>query len=141
MILSRCNLLAIFFVFLIGCNGHNTIAQQIDRQLQSGATKIDVGRLGDFSWDHLFVFGPYSPKEQICETVKLSKHECSVGGVRDVDEGESLLVFMNGSTLSKIESFPRLAGNFDDNCLAKDIPRAKAQLTVNRNRNVYLMCQ
>jgi hypothetical protein len=88
----------------------------------------------------MFVFGPYYPKAAICQAIKLSQYECSAAGIRDVDEGEFFLVFMNGGKVTKTESFPRF-GDFDDACLAKDIPRPKAQFIVDRNRGVHLMCR
>jgi hypothetical protein len=89
----------------------------------------------------MFVFGPYYPKDGICKTLRLDGSQCSAAGIRDVDEGEFLLVFLQRGGVSKIESFPRTVGNFHESCLARDIARSAAVFTVERRPVVYLMCR
>ena len=55
---------------------------------------MDIGKSGDLAWDEMFVFGPYYPKDEICKTLNLSVSQCSAAGIKDVDEGEFLLVFI-----------------------------------------------
>jgi hypothetical protein len=111
------------------------------KELNAGARQIDIGRAADFAWDNLLVFGPYYPKNEICKTVKLPEADCSAAGIRDVDEGEFLMVFLNRSgVVSKTESFPRKIGNFDDSCLTKPIPKNAAKFIVERRPAIYLLC-
>jgi hypothetical protein len=138
---SCYTMLAILALTLVGCRAHRSITEDITEQLRSGATRVDIERTGDFAWDEMFVFGPYSPKDETCKTLRLNSSECSAAGIRDVDEGEFLLMFLQRGKVSKIESFPRTVGNFDDNCLAKDIARSAAVFTVERRPAVYLMCR
>jgi|HubBroStandDraft_6_1064221.scaffolds.fasta_scaffold64802_3 hypothetical protein len=138
---SRYTIVAVLGLTLVGCTRHTSIPENVNEQLRSGATRVNIGQTGDLAWDDMFVFGPYSPKDGTCKTLRLNGSECSAAGIRDVDEGEFLLVFLQRGRVSKIESFPRTVGNFDDNCLAKDIARSAAVFTVERRPAVYLMCR
>jgi hypothetical protein len=89
----------------------------------------------------MFVFGPYYPKGAICRTLNLADLQCSAAGIKDVDENEFLLVFLERGEVSRIESYPRAVGNFDESCLAKDIARSAATVTVERKPSVYLVCR
>jgi hypothetical protein len=134
-------MLAILGLTLVGCRTQRSITENITEQLRSGATRVDIGRTGDFVWDDMFVFSPYYPKAGVCNTLRLNASQCSAAGIRDVDEGEFLLVFLQRTAISRIESFPRTVGNFDESCLEKDIARSAAVFTVERRPIVYLMCR
>src|SRR6476660_4651075 len=92
-LLRRYSTLVLLGLALVGCRRHSTVIDNITHQLRNGATQVDIGHSGDFAWDEMFVFGPYSGKDQICRTLKLSASQCSAVGIKDVDEGEFLLVF------------------------------------------------
>jgi hypothetical protein len=99
---------------------------------------------GDFAWDEMFVFGPYSPRGGICRTLKLSASQCAAAGIKDVDEGDSLLVFMQHGAVSETLTFPRTIADFDESgrCFGKAIGRDVAVFTVERKLNrVYLVCR
>ena len=83
------------------------VAGQISRQLRSGAAEVDMGKAADFPWDEMFVFSPYYPKDDICKALKLTPSQCSAESIRDVDEGEFFLVFMQQSAISKTVRLPR----------------------------------
>lgn len=138
---SRCTMLAILGLTLVGCKPHRSITENITEQLRSGATRVDIGQTRDFVWDDMFVFGPYYPKEAVCKTLRINGSQCSAAGIKDVDEGEFLLVFLHRNAISRIESFPRTVGNFDESCLAKDITRGVAAFTVERRPVVHLICR
>jgi hypothetical protein len=92
----------------------------------------------------MFVFGPYFPKNEICRTLKSSASQCSAAGIKDVDEGEFLLVFMQHSAVSATLRFPRTIADFDESqrCLAKGIRRDAAVFTVeHKSGRVYLVCR
>lgn len=137
---SRYSVLAVLG-FFVGCTNHRSITENVTKQTQSGATQVNIGQLGDFAWDRMFVFGPYYPKGAICRTLKLADSQCSAAGIRDVDENEFVLVFVERGAVSRIESFPRTVGNFDESCLAKDIARGAATVTVELKPLVNLACR
>lgn len=128
-----------------GLNGRQrkSINEGISIQLRSGAAQVDMTHAADFAWDEIFVFGPYYPKGEICRKLKVTLSRCSAAGVNDVDEGEFLLVFMQGGVISNTARVPRTIANFDESerCLAKPIRRGRAIFTVERKPAVYLVCQ
>jgi|SRR5579859_1108480 len=132
--------LVILCLMLVGCRKKVAVSENIAKLLESGASQVDMSTTTDFVWDHMFVFGPYSGKRGICITLKLAEPQCSKEGIRDVDENESLMVFLHGAAVTRVESLPRVVGNFDDNCLDKDLKRVETVLFVDRRPQVYLVC-
>jgi hypothetical protein len=59
----RYTMLAALGLTLVGCTRRRSITENVNEQLRSGATHVDIGRTGDFAWDDMFVFGPYYPKD------------------------------------------------------------------------------
>ena len=138
-LVRRYMALAALTLALIGCTKNSSVTSHIvtnhiKKQLRSGATQVEVASVNDFPWDRMFIFAPYQPKDWICETVKVPEPQCSRAGIRDVDEGEFLLVFMQGSQVTNIEYFPRTA-DFDESnrCMGKAIVRSEALFKVERN--------
>jgi hypothetical protein len=102
-----------------------------------------MAHAADFAWDEMFVFGPYYPKDAVCRALKLDASHCSAAGVSDVDEGEFLLVFMNGGAISETVSLPRTVANFDesDRCMARGISKDETIFAVTRKPEIYLVCR
>jgi hypothetical protein len=143
-LLPRYWTLAVLGFALVGCRRHSSVIDNITHQLRNGATQVDIGKSGDLAWDEMFVFGPYYPKDEICKTLNLSVLQCSAAGIKDVDEGEFLLVFMQHGAVSGTQSFPRTIADFDESerCLAKGIRRDAAVFTVeHKTGTVYLVCR
>jgi len=144
LLLRRYSTLALLGFALVGCKRHTSVIDNITRQLRDGATQVDIGHSGDLSWDEMFAFAPYSPRDEICRTLKLSASQCSLAGIKGVNEGEFLLVFMQHGAVSQTLSFPRTIADFDESerCSAKAIPRNVAVFAVQRRGNrVYLACR
>ncbi len=99
--------------------------------------------LATFSWDTMFVFPPYAPKSEMCKMTELTQEECRKSELRDVDEGEFLLVFMRAGRISRVESFPRTLADFDESsrCAYTSIDRNKAAFKVVRQPRVLLVCE
>jgi hypothetical protein len=95
----------VFFLSCVGCKQHKSVSERIATQIRSGATKIDVGRLAGFDWNRLFVFAPYAYPKGMCETIRPLPAECSAAHFSDVDEGQFLLVFMNGHNVARRPAF------------------------------------
>jgi hypothetical protein len=135
----HCTALALSLA-CVGCTNRSSVTEQVSKQLSSGTAQVDLSGIGEFEWDNMFVFGPYTPRDESCKTLKLPFSQCFAAGVRDVDEGEFLLVFMHDGKASRVEYLPRYVGNFDEACLANAISKSKAQFTVERKPDLYLMC-
>jgi hypothetical protein len=136
--------LAVLCIFLVSCETQNSVSESINNQLQSGATSIDLrGIATAFAWDKMYVFAPYSPKDDICKKVGLPPHECSTANLRDVDEGEFVLVFTHSKVITHLESFSRRIGNFDESerCAAVPIGIDRALFKVERKNGFLLSCE
>src|SRR6266516_671305 len=124
---------------LIGCTKNSSLTSHIatshlEKELRSGATQVEVSSVNDFAWDKMFVFGPYQPRAWICQTLKVAEAQCARAGIRDVGEGEFLLIFMQGSQVTNIEFFPRTTADFDESekCMGKAIAKSEALFRVER---------
>src|SRR5436309_1586786 len=122
-LLRRYSTMALLGVALVGCRSHSSVIDNITQQLRNGATQVDIGHSGDFAWDEMFVFAPYSHTDGICRTLKLSASQCTAAGIKGVDEGEFFLVFVQHGAVSETLSFPRTIAEFDESgrCSAKGI--------------------
>src|SRR5436305_1523664 len=56
-------------------------------------TIVDFAQIAPFPWDRVFVFGPYTPKERIDESLGFRWHGLSKSGV-DTSDGIQLVVFV-----------------------------------------------
>jgi hypothetical protein len=134
-------LVSVFCLALAACHKKTSVSEDIGRVLNSRASQVDMRSVANFVWDDMFIFGPYTPKDQICQTLKHSVSQCSYEGIRDVDESEHLIVFLHSASVTRVESLPRTVGDFDDNCLNKDLKRDAVVLSVQRRPRVYLVCR
>jgi len=132
--------LLVFCLVFAGCHKKTAVSGSIGKLLQTGASQVDMRRVANFAWDDMFVFGPYTSKDQICRTLKHSGSQCSYEGIRDVNELESLMVFLHGASETRIESLSRSVADFDDSCLKKNLKRDAAVLSVERRPRVLLVC-
>jgi len=57
-----------------------------------------------------------------------------------VDESESIMVFLYGASVNRVESIPRTIADFDDNCLNRNFKRATAEFIVEKRPRVYIVC-
>jgi hypothetical protein len=130
---SLASLLVIMFcLVLTGCLKRTSVSAKIGKQLQPGASQLDMRSVTNFIWDDMYVFGPYTPNGQICRTLKHAEAQCSHERIRDVDEYESLIVFVRGASVTRMESLPRTIADFDHGCLNKEFKRDAAVLSVHR---------
>ena len=138
---SNYLLIVVFCLALAACQKKTFVSEEIRILLQSRAHQVDMRSVANFMWDDMLVFGPYTPKDRICQTLNHSASKCSYEGIRNVDESEFLMVFLHGASVTRVESLSRMVGDFDNNCLNKDLKRDRAVLSVERRPRVYLECR
>jgi len=134
-------LVAILCVSSAGCHRHSSLREPLRKVVQSGATQWNISGISDFDWVDLFVFGPYTPKDAECQTLKHSASQCKSEGLRDVDENESLMVFLHDGSVIRVESIPRTIVDFNDNCLNKDFTREIASFFIEKRPRVSIVCR
>ena len=128
-------------MFSAGYRRSSSFREPIQKVVQSGASQLNVSNVTNFAWEDVFVFGPYTPKKEECQTLKHSESQCSYEGLRDVDEGEFLMVFLHNASVIRIESLPRTVADFDDRCLNRDFKRDAAVFFVEKRTTMYLTCR
>ena len=96
-----------------------------------GATRIVLSQLTSFGWDQLYLFGPYSPKSEVCAELKVAAADCD-RKVRDdsTDDGEMLLVFRRAGEVVHVELHYRWHGDFTPVPVAQPISRERAVFRV-----------
>jgi len=129
LLIQRSNLLGVE----TSCRAFSRkLPDDLSRQVQSGAAE-DITDLTEFEWAEMFVFGPYYPNDAICKTLNLTASNCSEAAIKkEVDEGEFLLVFTNGGTVSQTVRLPRNIATFDESPL----PNSR-----NHNLNIAPSCR
>lgn len=66
-------------------------------------TEIALASLTRFSWDELIVFSAYTPRQEICQRLKLDERACVAADLQEpLDDGLGLLVFrQNGKIVHR----------------------------------------
>lgn len=123
--------------FLIG-PGSNMVGTNIGREVRDKKVKhIDIAKLTNFPWDDIYVFGPYQRRVSICESLKLEASTCTRLIRKDVDEGETLLVFRNKNEIVHVERHRRYFGDFAVSAAHNPIQREDAKFLVEQSAVAY----
>lgn len=130
----------ILCISAVGCRKSQHVSEAVGKVVQSGATRLNLGSVTDFVWEDVYVFSPYTPKDFECQTLKRSVSQCSHDDLRDVGEGENLMVFLHESSVNRIESIPRMIVDFDSSCLNKDFKKAAAEFLVEKRPRAHIVC-
>jgi hypothetical protein len=120
------SVLATALAMACGCQGR--LAATIAEQTEAGSGKLDLRAVPPADWDRVFLFGPYTPRNDICSSLGLAQDDCERGDFDDVGETSFLVVLMSGNTVSYQESVPRTLGDFEEECLRRAISRSSAEL-------------
>lgn len=93
---------------------------------------IDLAKVTSFNWEELFIFGPYSSREENCKVLQLTGLECRLTVPASVDEGEYFLVFMERQKLVHSEHHHRSNGDFysQESQRPQPVKRQSAQFNV-----------
>ena len=123
-----------------GCRKTLRLSEAVGKVVQSDATRLNLSSVADFAWEDVYVFGPYTPRTFECQTLKRSVSQCSHEDLREVDEGENLMVFLHESSVNRVESIPRTIVDFDSSCLNSDFKRATAEFLVEKRPRAHIVC-
>lgn len=75
-------------------------------------TEIDLATVSTIAWDELFIFGPYSVREDNCRVLALDLFECRTTFPETVAESDNVLVFRRQGKVMRAEVHPRRDGDF-----------------------------
>ena len=120
---------------LAGCGRDAVDAAQswpeLEAALGAAATRGEplepVDLLGTRRWDRLYVFGPYTRREEIDRTIGFKWRGASAIEIQDAVQ---LLLLVDGNRVARAVDLPR--GKADFGCLAKRPVKRKDRLVVKR---------
>lgn len=84
---------------------------------------IDLAQLTEFEWDRVVLLGPYTGQAEAERALGTQWPEYPLLGLESADSF-SLIAFVNGSRLARVEKIERCSPDFGPDVLAKPISRA-----------------
>ena len=106
-------LVIIFTVFTNRATEDPILAKQIEEQAADGVTKISLNEWTDFEWDKAMIYGPYTTRNTIEDTLEI-KFKGSTHGIESRDD-LFLLVFANGGYAVKTVELSRSSFDYSKN--------------------------
>ncbi|UKJ43871.1 hypothetical protein [Lysinibacillus sp. ACHW1.5] len=104
-------MLTMLFLFLGNrANEDTLLAKNIMEKANSGTTVVSLNKLTDFDWEKAQIFGPYTTKDVIEETMDI-QFKGSISGL-DVREDICLLVFVKEGHAIKTAVLYRDMGDY-----------------------------
>ena len=135
--LVRVSMLAALVGAAGGCTsspGVGEFSSALAAKLQSEhPSEVDLSAIRSaVAWDELFIFAPYSAREQSCRTLGLGWLKCRLTVPSEISEGEYLFVFRLAGNVERIEHHARSNGDFYSSnvVLPQPVRRSAAQFTV-----------
>lgn len=86
------------------------LGKKIEELAKSGETAITLPPLTDFDWDQAMVYGPYTTKDVIEESLKIT-FKGDTHGI-ELLEDRFLLVFAKGKYAVRTVPLSRIPGNY-----------------------------
>jgi hypothetical protein len=111
----------------------NDLSSMIGRYNMEEVDVVDISAVTTFSWQRLYIFGPYTTLLEITETVGRSWRKKCYTDVH-VSELVSLLVFTDGKTVVHCLDYPREVGWFPE--FREGLSPQEARFTVKNNSHL-----
>ncbi len=100
-----------------------------ERVRRGQGTVIDFVEAAPFSWDRLYIFGPYTSAECICNRLGFDWQGVSSTSIRE-SETVNLLVFVKGQEVVHWFEYPRSDGELEGLVNQKGYSRKEAKFQV-----------
>ena len=110
--------LGICLATLAGCDGYRyltsgEVSWKLKKELRdNGAKEVDLASLTSFEWDELFMFGPYTPEQEICARLAMELASCKSKVESPMNKSQILLVFRKAGEIVHVENHYRIHGDF-----------------------------
>jgi hypothetical protein len=76
-------------------------------------TELHLSQAAPFAWDEVYLFGPYTPREQVCKTLRIPVSDCQrFIPFESVDDGDMTLAFMLQHCMARYTMHRRKNGDF-----------------------------
>lgn len=124
---------------LNACNVREPVGEfssALGKLVRSESTRqVDLATLSPLAWEELFVFSPYSNREDNCKTLQLGWFACRTTLPAEVNDSEYVLVFRQKAKVIHVEHHSRANGDF----YSKDKPRPQPILRTAAGFSVLLV--
>lgn len=107
-------------------NTRADLAQAIQNSKVGESVPVDLSQITDFSWDTVYIFGPYTAPEQIDASLDQRWAGARLTEIETSDR-ISLLVFTQKGQVVQYFEFPRSEGDFASAASTTGYPIAEAQ--------------
>lgn len=129
-------LVLVLSAMLAGCSDMSAPGGPVSKSLRKQIferqqTTIEISGFTPFPWDELHLFGPYTPRADVCRRISLAELKCRTAmPFEAVPEAEVLLVFRNQGEMIYLEPHPRANGDFVPLDYPQPLTRAAAVFVV-----------
>lgn len=110
----RAIILSIFITILAACDSKSPVSNKLDKYIISNPTSsVELSKFTEFEWKHVYIFSPYTSKEQVCNTLNVYWQKCSyIFPANGVEESEYFMAFINSGSLVHREFHRRKTSDF-----------------------------
>lgn len=92
------------------CHIGRSIFQSIRAQ---GAAELRLAEAAAFDWDYVYLFHPYTPRAEVCATLRIDPAVCKVAvWFESWDDNAMSLAFIRGGGLVRYHYHSRASGDF-----------------------------
>lgn len=99
---------------VVACSNAPDVSQAIGKRIEE--RRSDTIRLADatsFAWDQVYLFGPYTPRQDVCSTLRIQASDCErLVSFESSDDGEMSLAFLARGELVHFTRHVRSNGDF-----------------------------
>ncbi|MBU9711518.1 hypothetical protein [Evansella tamaricis] len=120
-------------IILFGCSASLEMKKSfVDKRadefvVSEEENKVDFNALTDFNWDKAYVFTPYTPVDQISETLGEEwNHSTAISYLDTIN----LIIFMEDGEVVKYVELSRLYGDFSQDVVREGFTPDEAIVTV-----------
>lgn len=107
-------LLPLLMLALAGCGKPHPVSDAIGKQaMQPDAQTVRLADATTFAWDQVYLFGPYTGRPAVCETLKIEASHCAQQiAFESGDDSEMSLAFLSQGKLVQYVPHLRKHGDF-----------------------------
>lgn len=93
--------LAIVSMASVGCSHRADVSNALrELVVERRMTTIRLADATRFKWDEAYFFGPYTPRAQVCTTLRIQEKSCERAiPFESEDDGEMTIAFLSGGRL------------------------------------------
>ena len=127
-------------ILLIACNPFSFSVGPVGKALREEIREkrnmeVDLKKIISFAWDELYLFGPYTPQEEVCKQLHLTDLQCSHQvSVVSTDDVVMFLVFRHKGEIVHTEMHSRFNGDFTPLDYPQPITPQRARFLVEEER-------